>query len=99
MGKLFCPQWTLAWRGWNERSSEPCTIMLPGPCQEWGRGLCYDFDLGEGISLVTSAALRPIVELLPVPALTVKRQFSVGATTLTLRANLEVDLRSTFNTA
>lgn len=41
-----------------------------------------------------SAALRPIVELLPVPALTVKRQFSVGATTLTLSANLEVDLRS-----
>lgn len=35
-------------------------------------------------------ALRPTVELLPVPALTVKRQFSVGATTLTLSANLEV---------
>jgi hypothetical protein len=42
---------------------------------------------------VGSAALRPTVELLPVPALTVKRQFSVGATTLTLSANLEVDLR------
>lgn len=38
------------------------------------------------------AALRPAVELLPVPSLTVKRQFSVGGTAFTLRANLEVEL-------
>lgn len=38
-------------------------------------------------------ALRPTLELLPVPSLTVKRQFSVGATAFTLRANLEVPLK------
>lgn len=36
------------------------------------------------------AALRPVLELLPTPALVVKRQFTIGKTNVSFCANLEV---------
>lgn len=36
------------------------------------------------------AALRPVLELLPTPALILKRQFTIGKTNVSLCANLEV---------
>ncbi|XP_024400487.1 uncharacterized protein [Physcomitrium patens] len=44
-------------------------------------------------SIFGTLALRPIVEVVPAPTLTVQRRFSVGATTLTLRVNFEVPLK------
>lgn len=43
-----------------------------------------------GNSLVGCAALRPVLELLPTPALVVKRQFTIGKTNVSFCANLEV---------
>ena len=40
--------------------------------------------------MVGCAALRPVLELLPVPALIIKRQFAVGAAKFIMQANLEV---------
>ncbi len=40
--------------------------------------------------MVDCAALRPVLELLPVPALALKCKFSIGSSKLTMQANLEV---------
>jgi hypothetical protein len=47
-------------------------------------------DLKGDISMVDCAALRPVLELLPVPALALKCKFSIGSSKLTMQANLEV---------
>lgn len=47
-------------------------------------------DLKGDISMVDCAALRPVLELLPVPALALKCKFSIGSSKLTMQANLEM---------
>eukprot|EP00850_Spirogloea_muscicola_P005286 SM000024S07748 [mRNA] locus=s24:210500:214379:+ [translate_table: standard] len=68
-----------------------------------GEELVHERSLGGGLQLVPSArikvmtpvfgslALRPSLELLPLPALTVKREFAFGKAQLTVHARLQAD--------